>query len=42
MTTISLRMDDQMKKDKFSKEVQNKKYERQKNNCRGFYRRNKL
>ena len=30
------------KKDKFCKEVQNKKYERQKNNCRGFYRRNKL
>ena len=30
------------KKDKFCEEVQNKKYERQKNNCRGFYRRNKL
>lgn len=30
------------KKDKFCKEVQNKKYERQKNNCRGFYRRNNM
>ena len=27
---------------KFCKEVQNKKYERQKNNCRGFYRRNNM
>ena len=27
------------KKGKFCKEVQNKKYERQKNNSRGFYRR---
>ena len=30
------------KKGKFCKEVQNKKYERQKNNCRGFYRRNNM
>lgn len=30
------------KKGKFCKEVQNKKYERQKNNSRGFYRRNNM
>ena len=30
------------KKDKFCEEVQNKKYERQKNNSRGFYRRNNM
>ena len=31
-----------VEKGKFCKEVQNKKYERQKNNSRGFYRRNNM